>query len=232
MQNCWVLWNRCLRWSGGGTVWCHQCQSRSVRYTVTRPQSGGSHLHCSPLVHSLKFHLAGGGEKNGNTLVFPPRTRCPKSLLSQCPHSEAIIIFVCLFPSIVSCTSQALSWDSKPQCLKGSRFVIWLWGSVSLAHKLRASASWQCHMGVNEAVSPAPSTSMPGAQWRFKLRCLKGSCFTFSSNGAVLFPILLIQAHGWWVQAEIFVLAMPIYLLPTALKGRHCFHCLWTEPLS
>ena len=76
-------------WRRGHLVLQHQ--SRSGRYAVTRLKGpglvkAGPASTVGPAVQSLKPHLVGGGEKNGNTPVSPPQTRCPKPLCSSRPH--------------------------------------------------------------------------------------------------------------------------------------------------
>ena len=80
---------------------------------------GGSCLHCGPLVHSLKPHLVGDGEKSCDTPVSPPQTGCPKPLHSVHLHNAAPVwagrFF--LLHSLLCLPGTQLGF--KPWCLKG-----------------------------------------------------------------------------------------------------------------
>ena len=76
-------------WRRGSLV--SQCQSCPCRYTVTKCEWAlfgvvGSRLHCGPIVRSLKPHVVGDGDKNGDIPVSPLQTRCPKLLCSSHLH--------------------------------------------------------------------------------------------------------------------------------------------------
>ena len=66
----------------------------------------------------LRPHLGGAREKNGDTPVSPPWTRCPKPFCSTSSHC-----YRCekggLSPSTDSCVSPVLGWDLNPGVLKG-----------------------------------------------------------------------------------------------------------------
>ena len=59
---------------------------------------------------SLRPHLSGGGEKNGDDPVSPPQTRCPKPLCLSRPHcASGTNEAVCLACPLLC---MALGWDA------------------------------------------------------------------------------------------------------------------------
>ena len=139
MQNRWVPCNSWQCWSGGGAVWFVSINTAPID-TVTRCRGiwfgvGGSHLHCGPAVYSLKPHIIGDGEKNGNTPVSPPQTECPKSLCSDSPHiaarGQTFCFCFCVFVHSLPCHSGACL-GFKPRCLKGSHSMHPNFGEVPL----------------------------------------------------------------------------------------------------
>ena len=123
-----VLWNLWLCWFGGVPVWFSQCHLALVDMQLPTHKVwvgvDGSRLHCGPVVHSLKPHLVGDWEKNGDTPVFLTPPRCPRPGV---PNYYVQAVFTVprgcecasLSHSTVSCASQALGWDSNPDVLKG-----------------------------------------------------------------------------------------------------------------
>ena len=123
---------------------------------------GKSHLHCGPAVPSLRPHLVGDGEKNGNTPGLLHRPGVPKHCSAR-PHSaagtnEAVFSPLHKIPHLPG------AWlEFKPQFLKRSR--------SGCPSSRKSHPPSQCML----AVCLAPLTfPLPSTQMGFKPDVLKG----------------------------------------------------------
>ena len=139
MKNCRTIVRRCPGASGcagleeGPSGWVSG-NSPSSRYAIARhgeagfgvssPTSPGGLLSCS-----LKPHHVGDWRKMASSQFLLPRPNHPVQAALTAQHRHDL---VSLSRSTVSCTSQALSWDSNPNILKDPTPHTRFWGGTTL----------------------------------------------------------------------------------------------------
>ena len=143
------------RFSGGGAIWFLSVYPIPVDTQFPGMEVQGL-VQVSPAsamgltVQSLRPHLGGCGEKNGNPPVSPPQTRCPKPLCSSCPDcAVGVNEAVCLTPLI----SMPRTWLGFKLSLCTSQQL----GSVSLCHPI--CSPWLVGAG---RLCPIPQHSREG----------------------------------------------------------------------
>ena len=116
------------RRSGGGAFWFVSINPAPVDMQLPGEEGHGLVQACptstvGPALQSLRPHLSGGGEENGDTPVSPPWTRCHKPLCLSHPHfatgtNEAVCV---VLPSPAPWRLAAIQTLTLPALVPGKR---------------------------------------------------------------------------------------------------------------